>query len=211
MCSGVATALAFASHNNEGKRSPELLRAIASNVGRITSYAAAGAIAGALGIAAFSWLDATLANLTLRWLAAILLSVVGLSLAGIMPTFVLSYPSRILASLLKPEVCARSVGPTYVTSFFAGVAWGFMPCAMAYSALFYATISGSAARGLLTMAGFGAATFAPLLLPSLGMSAMTRRILGSRTRTAFGLVLAAIGFAGTFNAVYDFGVWCRAA
>lgn len=209
MCSGVASALALAGGGKTAvARSEVIARGVTSNTGRIASYAIAGTIVGALGVAAFSWLDASLANITLRWLAAILLSVVGLSLAGIMPAFAVGYPGRAIAKAIgkaRCGGCARS----YSAVFFAGTIWGFIPCAMAYSALFYATISGSAVRGAMVMAGFGLATAIPMMLPAFGISALSRFGMQARMRPVFGVVLAAVGIVGTLNAVHDFGVWCR--
>jgi len=210
MCSGVATALSLAGVDpRTAGRDEIILRGVISNAGRIASYSAAGAVVGAAGVAAFSWLDATLANITLRWLAAILLSVVGLSLAGIMPSFVLSYPNRVIAKLIGTRGCNRSEARSYGALFLAGALWGFMPCAMAYSALFYAAISGSAVRGLLTMAGFGAATLVAMLLPAFGVTIVSRNATSTRMKLLLGFALAGIGIVGTLNAAHDFGVWCR--
>lgn len=209
MCSGVATSLALAGAGGAGDRIETLARSAVSNAGRVTSYAVAGGIVGGAGVAAFSWLDASLANITLRWLAAILLSIVGLSLAGIMPAVVLHYPNRMAAKLIGPQTCGVSAARSYGALFAAGAVWGFMPCAMAYSALFYATISGSPLRGALTMTGFGLATVIPMMLPAFGVSVLSRYGATVRMKYGLGLLLAAIGFAGTLNAVYDFGIWCR--
>lgn len=211
MCSGVASALSLAGVNTPPENRTEvILRGVFSNAGRVTSYSLAGAVVGALGVAAFSWLDGTLANITLRWLAAILLSVVGLSLAGVMPAFVLSYPKAAVARLIGPPGCARSGVRSYTALFVAGGLWGFMPCAMAYSALFYATISGSWLRGMLTMLGFGVATLVPMLLPAFGITLLSRNASSQNMKFVMGLALAAIGILGTLNAAHDFGVWCRA-
>lgn len=210
MCSGVATALSLAGTGGaQTSREEIVLRGVISNAGRIASYTLAGALVGAAGVAAFSWLDATLANITLRWLAAILLSVVGLSLAGVMPAFVLSYPNRIVPQLIGKQGCKRGTARSYGALFFAGGLWGFMPCAMAYSALFYAAISGSALRGFLTMAGFGMATLLAMLLPAFGVTLLSRNATSVRMKLVLGLLLVAVGIAGTLDAVRDFGIWCR--
>jgi sulfite exporter TauE/SafE len=209
MCSGIATTLALAGQSGSLERNSVLARSFAGNAGRIVSYAAAGAMVGFLGTAAFAGIDATLSNIALRWLAAILLCVVGLSIVGVMPAIIIGYPKRILSRYVAPGRCAGFNTASWLSAFAAGLVWGFLPCAMAYSALFYATLSGSAPRGLLTMSGFGLATSVPLLLSTLGVSVLATRASMGRTRAAFGLVLVAIGAAGTIGAVHDFGVWCR--
>lgn len=207
MCTGVATALGLAF----GSAQPTQLAmaTVVSNTGRISSYVLAGGAVGGMGMVAFSWLDASLANITLRWLAAILLSVVGLSLAGIMPSIFVKYPSRLVAWLASTKRCPHSYAKTLSSLFVAGAVWGFLPCAMAYSALFYATISGSAANGALTMAGFGFATLIPMALPAAGVTYFADRAVNARLKVVAGFVLALIGVAGAFNAIHDFGVWCR--
>jgi sulfite exporter TauE/SafE len=211
MCSGIATSLALVgATGGTAGRLESLTRSVVSNSGRVLSYVTAGGIVGAAGVAAFSWLDASLANITLRWLAAILLSIVGLSLAGIMPAVILGYPNRLVGKLIGSQTCgAASSARSYGALFAAGAIWGFMPCAMAYSALFYATISGSPLRGALTMAGFGLATMLPMMLPAFGVSVLSRYGATTRMKYVLGLLLAAIGFAGTLSAVHDFSIWCR--
>ena len=208
MCSGIATALALAGPSGAARSGEAFVRGLLSNSGRIASYAIAGAIVAGAGVSALSWLDASLANITLRWLAAILLSMVGLSLIGIMPSIVVSTPSRMMARLAGSGGCGSR--RSHAASFAGGVAWGFMPCVMAYSALFYAAMSGSPLRGALTMTGFGLATLVAMLLPAFGISALSRFVLVVRAKIAFGVLLAVIGLAGILNAAHDFGVWCRA-
>ncbi len=211
MCSGIASTLALAgAQGREPDRSTAIVRGLVSNGGRIFSYSIAGALVGGIGVAAFAWLDASLANIVLRWLAAIVLSVAGLSLAGILPAMVLRYPNRLVTRLAGTGRRSGGSASGCGALFGAGALWGFMPCAMAYSALFYAMISGSWFRGMLTMAGFGVGTLFAMLLPALGVSLLSRYRDRARLKIVLGLLLAAVGVVGTLNAVHDFGVWCRA-
>ena len=75
----------------------------------------------------------------------------------------------------------------------AGMAWGFMPCAMVYAALFTAMLTGSAGGAMVTMTAFGLGTLPGLTAASFGF----RRLAGITRigpgRVAAGLAIAVFG------------------
>jgi hypothetical protein len=79
---------------------------------------------------------------------------------------------------------ARSLPGAYA----AGLAWGWLPCAMVYAALAAAGFSGGAARGAAAMAVFGLGTL-PFLLAAGWLASRLR----AWRRAAGALV---IGFGG---------------
>jgi hypothetical protein len=161
---------------------------IAYNLGRITSYAAAGAIAGLVGHA----LDG--ARVGLRFAAALLMIGVGLYVAGRWRRF--AALERIGAPLWKRvEPMAKGLLPvrTVPRALALGGLWGWMPCGLVYGALALAVTGGGAATGALTMLAFGAGTL-PVLL-ALGALASYVKALArvAWVRTAAGLVIVALG------------------
>jgi sulfite exporter TauE/SafE len=138
-------------------------RRLAFNLGRISAYAVAGAVAGLLGGAAVA--AAALPAQTVLYVAAnIMLVLMGLHLAG---------AGRVLGRLeefgaplwrrLQPLAARLLPARTPAQACAAGFVWGWLPCGMVYAALAGAMLAGSAARGALAMAAFGAGTL-PFLL-----------------------------------------------
>ncbi|WP_072392221.1 sulfite exporter TauE/SafE family protein [Hyphomicrobium sp. CS1GBMeth3] len=190
MCGGIASGLLhFGAPRNavEGASLASLTHA-----GRITSYIAAGAFVGALGAPVLGWLDRDTAFRLAQWAGAVALMWIGLSTAGLLP------PLAALDRLLAPlsGVLARAARPfpnRYVTAIAGGLAWGLMPCAMVYGALFTAMLSGSAIGGGAVMVAFGIGTLPGLLITTAGFGALVRSARGN-WRVAAGLAIATLGF-----------------
>ena len=193
MCGGIVVAF------NGGPVSP--LKAIPSweknfffNAGRISTYAAAGAAAGALGGAAYAS-GAIPVQETLFAAVNVLLILIGLQLAG------LGGPIARLEALGVPlwrrvqPVAARLLpARSLPQAFAAGLAWGWLPCGLVYSALAAAALSGGALRGAIAMLAFGIGTL-PYLLAAGWIGARMRH-----WRRAAAGVLLAFGVLGLANA-----------
>lgn len=138
-------------------------RRLGFNLGRISTYGAAGAAAGTLGAAAYA-AGALPAQQTIQLASSAMLVLVGLYLAG---------ADRLLAPLealgapmwrrLQPLAARMLPARTLAQSYLAGLVWGWLPCAMVYAALAAAAASGSAASGAIGMLAFGLGTL-PFLL-----------------------------------------------
>lgn len=191
MCGGVASGLL---HLGAPRSAAEAMRLAAlTHAGRITSYALAGALVGAIGAPAVSWLDRELAFRLVQWAGAVTLMWIGLSTAGLLPP--LSAMDRVLAPI--SNILARAAVPLpgrTPAAFVGGLAWGMMPCAMVYGALFTAMLSGSALGGGSVMMAFGLGTLPGLFAATAGFG--TLAALGSRRtlRLAAGLAICLFGF-----------------
>src|SRR5690606_3175467 len=82
----------------------------------------------------------------------------------------------------------------------AGALWGWLPCAMVYSVLVTAMLSGSAASGAAVMAAFGLGTL-PMMM-ALGLAgARLRGWIGLRAvRLACGALVLGFGLLGLARA-----------
>ncbi len=188
MCGGIASALTLPARAGVTRRGIEPLTLLLPHVGRIFSYVAAGALVGATGATFIGALDQHIAYSVLQWIAAMTLAWIGLSLAGIVP------PLTLITRMIGPvfRVLSRT-GADRASPLIAGAIWGFLPCSMAYSALFAATFTGDALHGATLMAGFGLGTLPALL----GVVFVFRRVVtrvSATGRRAAGLVIA--GLAG---------------
>lgn len=191
MCGAVAAGLL---HFSAPRSTAEGLRIAAlTHAGRILSYALAGALIGAIGAPAVAWLDREIAFRLVQWASAVALMWIGLSTAGLLPP--LSIFDRVLAPLA--DRLARTALPRIgraPAALIAGLAWGMMPCAMVYGALFTAMLSGSAAGGASVMTAFGIGTLPGLLAATAGFGAFAS--MGSRRgmRRLAGLAIGGLGF-----------------
>lgn len=165
--------------------------------GRIAAYATAGAIVGALGAPAVTWLDREVAFRFIQWAGAAALMWIGLSTAGLLPP--MSRIDRMLAPLARAlSGTTRKIrGPT-LAPLAAGFAWGLMPCAMVYGALFMSLITGDAGQGALVMLAFGIGTLPALFAATFGVRALATAGNRQGFRTVAGLAISAFAILSVF-------------
>ena len=143
MCGGIVTALSFAT--------PQQARWPlhgAYNLGRLTTYAVLGALAGAAGqgLASALWLHQAQRGLEL--LAAAFLIALGLYLGqwwqGL--RYLEQLGARLwrhIQPLSRPWLPIRNLP----TAFMVGTLWGFLPCGLVYSVLIWSLSAGNALAG----------------------------------------------------------------
>lgn len=169
MCGGLAGAMGL-------HQSP--LRLLIYNLGRISSYALAGALVGS-AIFAASRLHPD-ALLLVRLLAGIMMILMALYLTRIwLGLTFLERGGAVLWRKLQP--LTRQFPPNAATPklYIAGMLWGWLPCGLVYSALSWAALSGDAVNGALTMLAFGLGT-----LPSMLIFGLFSRTLSNLVRSA---------------------------
>lgn len=163
MCGGFV-ASAFAPDPEGRPRLPAPLAALALHGGRLASYATAGALAGALGATPALLLGSARFQAVLFSLGALALAVTGLRIAGVR---LVRPASAAWAEPLWRRATGLARGLARTDSLphrlGLGVLWGWAPCALVYSALPLALVSGSAPRGAAVMLAFGAGTLPALL------------------------------------------------
>jgi sulfite exporter TauE/SafE len=170
---------------------------LAYNGGRILSYAAAGAIAGALGAASMGLEGQVPARLILYFVANLMLVAMGLYLLGV--TKALAFTERAGQSLwrrLQPLTRRFLPVRSVAQAFPLGVLWGWLPCGLVYSALATALSTGSAGRGALTMLAFGLGTLPNLLLAGIVLARLNEFVRRPIVRTLSGLLVLGFGLYG---------------
>jgi sulfite exporter TauE/SafE len=209
MCGGIVAAFDVRKTipiRNASEKSP-WARRLVFNAGRVSTYAAAGAVAGALGGAAYA-AAATPAQAVWQVAASVLLILIGLHLAG---------AGRLLGGLealgaplwrrVQP-VAARLLGAatpqractTPLRAYAAGLAWGWLPCAMVYAALLAAAAAGDPLRGAAAMAAFGAGTL-PFLLAAGWLAARLRAWRYTAAAAIAGFGVFGLAHAGALEEV----------
>jgi sulfite exporter TauE/SafE len=189
MCGGIVTAFSARRVIPIAPAPPARPRLLAFNAGRITTYSLAGALAGVLGAGAYA-AAAVPAQEALYVILSALLVLIGLHLTGWRPLSRLEALAMPLWRRVQPLAARLAAGNAYV----AGLAWGCLPCAMVYAALFAAAAAGDPLRGAVAMAVFGLGTL-PLLLAAGWLAA---RI--AAWRRVAGALLLGFGFYGLAHA-----------
>jgi sulfite exporter TauE/SafE len=153
--------LPLASHS----RGRQMAAHLAYNLGRTTTYAALGAVAGSAGAAV--GLMGRLAGIehVAAMVAGSLMIVAGIFMSGLIPRGQLAR----LYSFRPASWIAKAIGrpmqsPTAASKFTMGLALGFLPCGLIYAALLKAMETAAPLAGAVTMFAFGLGTVGALLL-----------------------------------------------
>lgn len=195
MCGTISCSLLLAQEGGAGARAPAAFAL--THAGRIIAYTVAGAVVAGVGAPAIAILDREAAFRLLQWAGAASLIWIGLSTSGLVPS-----PAVLDRGLFAISSAVTRVGHSLprreLVPLVAGMAWGMMPCAMVYAALFTAMLTGSAAGGAIVMGAFGIGTLPGLVAASFGFRRLTRVSQSRPRRIAAGLALAAFGVATVF-------------
>lgn len=190
MCGGIVGALSM---GGPARASLHL----AYNAGRIVSYAAAGALVGALGETGLALSGQLPLRSVLYLLANMMLVALGLYLMGL--TRALAFTERFgqklwrhVQPLSRHFLPARSVAQ----AFPLGLLWGWLPCGLVYSALATALTSASAWHGAGLMLAFGVGTLPNLLLAGLLAARLQAYARKPALRVASGLLILGFGVWG---------------
>jgi sulfite exporter TauE/SafE len=194
MCGGIASALTLGVPEADRASAARLLsRVIAYNLGRMLSYA----IAGALSATVFSTLPAVMPQAGHQLLAVVagaMLVSIGLHLAGWFPAL------RRIESLgaglwrrLQPYTRMLMPVRSAPQALLLGTLWGWLPCGLVYSTLVWSAASADPLRGALYMMLFGLGTVPAIATAGMlagGGVAFTRK---TAVRRGAGVVLVAVG------------------
>ncbi len=197
MCGGIAGSLSCAASSECARPRRSLALALSYNLGRVASYAAAGAFAGSVGVMVSAVFDLHALQAGLRLVAGVATLGVALFVAGLFPAFAaverLGGP---LWSIVGP--IARRLLPvrTAGQAVLLGGLWGFLPCGMVYAALAIALGAGSASGGGLAMAAFGIGTLPAMVATSLVAGAVMNVARRSWVRKVAAVGLACFGILG---------------
>jgi sulfite exporter TauE/SafE len=150
------------------------------HLGRMTTYALLGALAGAFGslIPGPSWVAAVVSLGLMLWFAA--------GLAGLVPE-----PRFAIPGLAKLGAAAGKNAHPGMRYLF-GIVTGFLPCGLVYATLGIAVATGAPATGAAAMAVFGLGTAPLLSAVALGLRRIVARDLRVRRLLAAAVLAASL-------------------
>jgi uncharacterized protein len=209
MCGGFMTAL-----SGSGQRSPTptailyparrlAWRHLPYHLGRITTYAALGAIAGGAGGAALAAGELVAVQRVLYIIANVFLIALAIAIVSNGKGMVgLQAVGAALFAKLMPAFRSLLARDDASARYVLGAIWGLVPCGLVYAVLPIALFSGGALQGAVVMLAFGLATL-PNLLAAGWIVARARAWLDLRTmRFMTALLLAGFGVVGIGRALY---------
>jgi hypothetical protein len=195
LCGGVAAMFVPAPEGAGAAHLARLSFLLRMQIGRAAVYIAAGSVAGSLGYSIEALLPLEGVQGLLRWMAAAMIALTGLSTAGFMPP--LGRLDRVLGPMQSLRRLAGRLPVTSAIGLGAGLA--LAPCAMVLNALLTAILFGGAVPGLVYMAGFSLTALPGVVLAALGITSLAAggQYGGRRLRRVLGilLLLCGVGFA----------------
>lgn len=209
MCGGFLTAIAGSGVPAAAQGKP-LLQArvlarqqLAYNLGRITTYALLGAIAGSAGaLALVSTASLIPVQRALFVIANVFLLALAFGIAGPRERF--AWLQRAGAAMFakvlpaaRPLLTRRTGWARYAT----GMIWGLVPCALIYSVLPVALFAGGLLQGALVMLAFGLGTLPNLAVAGVAMARVRGWLEARKIRLAAALLLATFAAIGIWRAL----------
>jgi sulfite exporter TauE/SafE len=193
MCGGLTGALGMRARSTGKTAAGAFAYATTYQLGRLLSYATAGALCGGVGGALVSLIELTPVSMYLRVAAGVLMMLLAAQLL---------FSWRLLAPIEKlgAHVWRKLLPLTrqlpasgYSQALLLGALWGWLPCGLVYSMLLLGVLGGSAPHGALLMLAFGAGTLPTMLSSSLLSSQLQRILTLSGWRIVAGLVMTGFG------------------
>lgn len=200
MCGGIVGALTLGLKPDIRQSSTRLVPyLLAYNLGRIATYAIAGAAVGYLSSQILRIAPPPQARAVASLVSGGFMLLLGFYLAGWWPAF--TALEKLGGRLwLRIEPLGRTFLPVNhpLKALGFGLVWGWLPCGMVYTALVWALAAGNATDGALLMTAFGLGTL-PMLL-ALGAAARWLNEFAQQpwVRRGAGILIILFGFYTLF-------------
>jgi len=175
------------------------------HAGRLTSYAAAGALLGWIGGAVYT-LEVLPVQVVLLAVGGAMLLAIGASMFGRGAWLKRLEPLGLALWKLVGPLARRVYPPRNgAQALVAGLAWGWIPCGMVYAALPLALVAGGVGQGALVMLAFGLGTLPNMVLVDVAASRVgaSGGVLASAKtwlKPLAGVVLVVFGLSGLAHA-----------
>ncbi|MGE0188691.1 MAG: sulfite exporter TauE/SafE family protein [Steroidobacteraceae bacterium] len=193
MCGGITGALGMRARSTGKTAAGAFAYATTYQIGRLLSYAMAGALCGGIGGFLINLIDSKDITLYLRAAAGMLLLLLGAQLlfSWRLLTPIEKMGAKIWRRLLPLTQHLPTSG--FPQALLLGALWGWLPCGLVYSMLLLGVLGGNALHGALLMLAFGTGTL-PAMLGSSLLSSQLQRILSLRGwRVVAGLLMMGFG------------------
>ncbi|WP_246598931.1 sulfite exporter TauE/SafE family protein [Methylogaea oryzae] len=200
MCGSIIGTLTLSLKPALREQKAQLLPFVLSyNLGRITSYALAGLLAGVLHNVLMLPFGEGYGHRMLQVISALVMAGAGLHVAGWFSRF--AYIEKAGAQIWRRiEPYGRRLLPveTLRQAFVFGMVWGWLPCGLVYAALALAATAGDVTRGGLTMLAFGVGTLPAVVGVGIMTNWMVRLSRMKRFRAMAGITMIILAVLAAF-------------
>ncbi len=197
MCGGIVGALTVTRPGSQ----PDWQLHAAYNLGRITSYTAAGAALGAIGGLGMVLNNVLPVQMALYLIANVMLIALGLYLTGMTSLLApLERAGHRVWTRIQPLTARFLPARRIAQAYPLGLLWGFLPCGLVYSVLATALVSGSALRGGGLLLAFGLGTLPNLMLAGVLLMRLRDVTRQKWLRIGSGVLVLGFGVFGLVNA-----------
>ena len=204
MCGGIVGALTFGidSANQSAPHSKKQLYPylLAYNGGRLLSYTFAGLLVGGISMLATNLPVLHNIQFALQIFAAFFMIALGLYIGGWWVGLrKIEKAGGVIWKRIEPF--SRKLIPvkTPFQALILGSLWGWLPCGLVYSILFWSISTGSAIEGGLLMLSFGLGTLPMLLAMGFFAAGLTSFIRKNWVRYSAGGIIISFGIFSLFN------------
>ena len=195
MCGGIITALSLGLPETVRQDRLKFVTLVgAYNLGRVFSYAVAGALAGMFGYIFLGLVRHPAGHYGIRILAGVILVLLGLHLAGWLPVL-----KRIEGAGARIWRVIRPLGQYFLPvdsppkALLMGCLWGWLPCGLVYSVLLWSATAADPISGSLMMFCFGLGTLPSLITAGLLGDSLQRLFARAHIRKVFALIIISFG------------------
>jgi len=206
MCGGLSSALTLSLKNKAQCKTKTIITyQIIYNLGRLSTYALLGALAGSLSQIMTTSVGPYSTQI-LRGFSGILMISLGLYVTGWWRG--LSYVERKGAKIwqkVAPLMNKLIPVDSLLTAYCLGILWGLLPCGLIYSTLSLATSSGDPISGAFIMATFGLGTLPSMLSSGLVAHTLKTFVQQSKVQLFSGVMIIIFGLwtlAGPYIPAY---------
>jgi sulfite exporter TauE/SafE len=193
MCGGIIGALSLSVGGTAG-RAGRLVYVAGYNLGRIGSYAVAGALSGSVAGLLFTPDAGTAAHRWLQILSGILLVAIGLQLGGWVSWLgFLEAAGARLWRWLQPAGRLFLPVDSLPKALLLGALWGWIPCGLVYATLAWTAVQADPLFSAAAMATFGLGTLPSMLTAGLAAGHVGQWRDRRRVRRAAAVLIILLG------------------
>lgn len=203
MCGGIVGVLTFSLDAKNRQKPMRILPFLISyNSGRLLSYTIAGALLGGISMLASNLVAIQQLQSILHIVASLLMLSLGFYLAG---WWYGLNKIELLGSKLwkKIEPLSQKIIPVKHLhhAFILGLLWGWLPCGLVYTLLFWSISSASAVKGSLIMLCFGLGTLPTLFTIGIFTTSFSTFVHNKWVKTIAGLTLITLALYNLYYLV----------
>lgn len=197
MCGAIVGALSFGLEQQQQKHFSFLFF---YNAGRILSYTLAGILVGGISMLATNLPALRGSQQVLEIFAALFMIVLGLYLAGWWNGLrKLEQAGGLIWKYIEPFSRRYIPVRTPLQALVLGMLWGWLPCGLVYTILFWSIATGNALQGGLLMLSFGLGTLPMLLAMGVFATSLSNISKNQWVRSIAGGLIILFGIYSLFN------------